>query len=250
MHLLKLVLFLLVSLICNIQTTSTMALPAIKLPCVAFDIKTPEPATDFKRENLGKVMSVLGFLKNKELEKVTPPFTGYDEPKPLFENFEGGEWVLVPLKKNGNRLCAGIFASTLFYEDNYCYIITEKIISSEDHSTAFSYIVAPLTNLYLFKKHFTFDKQGDPEYYKSFNPDQVENSEDDSRFNPDQPKDFKEDRIALEKSICDEFAEWLEDTGQEIVIRLPKRNKNHTRASSTRKSPLFTPLLPEISDQL
>jgi hypothetical protein len=238
-----------------------MAIPGIETTSTDFDNNVtksmPISITEFKRENLGKVMSVIGILKNKKLERNTPPFT-YGVPKPLFENFEGGEWVLVPLKQGRKeRLCAGIFASFLCDDVDSCYIITEKRISSEDHTTEFSFLVTSLTNLYLFKKHFAFDQKGDPRRYKSLNPDQFEDSEEDRVFmkkesyRDDQHEDPKEYRVPLEKNICAEFEEWLEDYTEKHLIR--RKTITHQQRQPalppTKRSPLSAPLLPERAAQ-
>lgn len=154
------------------------------------DIK---PATEFKREHLGKVMSVVGFIKNKKLERNRPPFT-CDGPKPLFENFKGGEWVLVPLRRD-KRLCAAIFASFLQYEVGSCHLITQKNIS-ESCSTEFSSLILPLTDIYLVKKHFELDEDEKPLEYT----------------------------YRLETALCAEFEDWFENCpeGVDTTYRNPR----------------------------
>jgi hypothetical protein len=180
----------------------------------------PTSITEFKRENLGKVMSVIGIFKNKKLERNTPPFN-YDKPEPLFENFKGGEWVLVPLRRD-KRLCAVIFASFLQYEVGSCRLITQKNIS-ESCSTEFSSLILPLTDIYLVKKHFELDEHEKPLEYT----------------------------YILETALCAEFEDWLENCPEALHSTSTKprsRPKKSMRETPYQQAPLTMALLPESAD--
>jgi hypothetical protein len=115
--------------------------------------------TEFTSKNLGKIMSVFGFLRNKE----------EDCREPFFVDFEGGEWVLAATQQD-KRLRAAIFATILQSDTKKCRIITQQRKNTKKSRTEFAYAELPLIDLYLIGKYFTINKETDTQTLSYYGP--------------------------------------------------------------------------------
>jgi len=166
--------------------------------------KAPRRTLTLKNRDLGRVISVIGTIQNKKIEKKTPPHEEKEvptsielfkkelksvhtnKPEPLFKDFKGGEWVLFPLRRS-EQLCAAVCAPT-DYQGGNCQLIIQKTQDPDSSCPEYAALILPLTDIYLIKSHFTFDKN-------------------------EQPLEYIYPR---ETKFCSEFNSWLEDYPETI----------------------------------
>lgn len=230
MYLIKsITLSLILSCLYGTQTTNGMSSQSFSLETLhEATNRYPQPITEFKEENLGKIMSVLGLVRNVKLVKKNNTFVAED--KPLFTNFHGGEWVIVPLEcveqqpsETKHWLCAAIFNSFVMFHEEHCLLITQKIRRNDLES--FVGLNLPLTDIYLVKRLYTIDTDNN----------------------------FIEYTYPLEKNICTKFNTWLENYSNRRIIEQRQCHRRIRAKKSGSKtlpsSPLSAPLLPNLSPQ-